>query len=88
MWYNVYIEIDTDNTHDDKILLTKKEPITTTQFQIPPDACPKGQYFVGIQSLAYQVKDGKKSDIPMQSDISWSSSKSNTQKKPFGVVFK
>jgi len=84
--YNVYIDVDTDNTHDDKILMTK-EPIAETEYIIPTIE-HKGKYFIGIQTLAYKVKDGEKYGEPAMSEISWSNNKSATQKGTFGVKIK
>ena len=81
--YNVYIDTDNNNTHDDKILETEV-PISETSFTLPAIK-RKGKYFVGVQSLAYMVKDGKIYGAPKVSDISWSSSKSNTKAGPFGI---
>jgi len=86
MRYNVYIDVDTDNTHDDKILVTEK-PIAETQYTIPTIK-HKGKYFIGIQALAYNVKDGEIYGEPAASEISWSNNKSVTKKGTFGVKIK
>ncbi len=84
--YNVYIDVDTDKTHDDKILKTEK-PIAETSYTIPTIE-HKGHYFIGIQALTYKIKDGEIYGKPKMSKISWSSSKSSTKKGPFGVKIK
>ena len=84
--YNVYIDIDDDKTHDDKILMTK-QPVADTNFTIPTIE-HKGQYYIGIQALTYKVKDGVTYDQPKASAIAWSSSKANTKKGAFGVKIK
>jgi hypothetical protein len=84
--YNVYIDRDTDKTHDDKELVTK-DPIAETQYTI--DSIEhKGKYFIGIQALAYKVKDGKEYGDPKTSRISWSSNKADTKSGAFGIKIK
>ncbi len=84
--YNVYIDVDTDKTHDDKILKTEK-PIAETSYTLPTIE-HKGHYFIGIQALSYKIKDGEIYGKPEMSEISWSSSKSSTNKHPFGLKIK
>ncbi len=85
--YKVYIDKTDDKTHDGSELLTH-EPIETTRFQLPSLEGHKGKYFIGVQAIGYQVKDGKRIGKTQQSEISWSSSKSKTKKKPFGLKIK
>lgn len=81
--YNVYIDRDTDNTHEDKELLTR-EPITDASFTIDTIE-HKGKYYIGAQTLAYRIKDGKRDGDPIKSRISWSSNKSDTESGSFGI---
>lgn len=81
--YIVYIDKDTDNTHEDKEPLTK-EPISETRYTI--DSIEhKGTYFVGIQAIAYRDEDGKLLDEPKKSRIAWSSNKADTNNDPFSI---
>ena len=81
--YNVYIEKDTDNTHNNKELLTIK-PISETSYTI--DFIErKGRYFIGIQSIADRDKDGELYDEPKKSRIAWSSNKADTKNGSFGI---
>jgi hypothetical protein len=84
--YNVYIDRDTDNTHDDKELLTA-EPIAETKYTIASIE-HKGKYFIGIQTLAYRVKDGELYGDPNVSRIAWSSNKADTESGAFGIKIK
>ena len=85
--YRVFIDRDDDNTHKDKEPLTK-EPIAENQFTLPPSLkLPKGNYYIGVQTLAYPKK-GDTLGKPSVSDISWSSSKSKTNEKPFLIEVK
>lgn len=82
--YNVYIDLDMDNTHDDMILLTEK-PIAETRYTIPKIE-HKGQYFIGIQALAFNTTDGELQGEAGVSAISWSYNSSVTKNDPFGVI--
>ena len=84
--YNVYIDRDTDKTHDDKELLTAK-PIAETRYTISSIE-HKGKYFIGIQTLAYRVKDGQLYGEPERSRIAWSSNKADTESRAFGIKIK
>lgn len=85
--YRVFIDRDDDNTHKDKEPLTK-EPIAKNRFTLPPSLkLPKGNYYIGVQALAYP-KIGDTFGKPSVSDISWSSSKSQTNEKPFLIEVK
>jgi hypothetical protein len=81
--YNVYIDRDTDNTHDDKELLTRK-PISETNYTID-SIKRKGKYFIGIQTIVERDKDGKLYDEPKKSPISWSSNEADTKNGSFGI---
>jgi hypothetical protein len=81
--YNVYIDRDTDNTHDDKELLTD-EPISETSYTIDSIET-KGSYFIGIQTIAERDKGGKLYDEPKMSRIAWSYNEADTESGPFGI---
>ena len=85
--YNVYLDLNTDKDHSNMKLMTKKEPIAETSYTIPTIE-HKGRYFIGIEALTYKIKDGEIYSKSEMSKISWSSSKSNTKKGPFGVKIK
>ena len=81
--YKVYIDKDTDKTHDDKDLLTE-DPISETQYTI--DSIEhKGKYFIGIQALVYKSYDGQEYGEAEISPISWSSNKDDTESGTFGI---
>jgi hypothetical protein len=84
--YNVYLDRDTDKTHEDAKLLTT-EPIAETRYTISSIE-HKGKYFVGIQALAYRVKDGEIYGDPKRSRIAWSSNKADTESRKFGIKIK
>jgi hypothetical protein len=84
--YNVYIDRDTDQTHDDKELLTE-DPIAETQYTIESIE-HKGKYFIGIQAVAYEVRDGKRYGDPKTSRIIWSSNEADTEGGAFGIKIK
>ena len=81
--YNVYIDRDTDKTHEDAELLTA-EPIAETSYTISSIE-HKGKYFIGVQALYCRVKDG---ELYGESSIAWSSNKADTAGRKFGIKIK
>ena len=87
--YELFIDLDQDNTHDDKHLLTDS-PIPETTYTTQKIEklrkkynLEKGHYFLGLRAILYQ--DGKPVQPVNQSVIVWSSSEADTGHKPFGV---
>ena len=81
--YNVYIDRDTDKTHDDKELLTKV-PISETKYTI--DSIEhEGKYYIGIQSVVCRSYVGEQCGDPKMSRIAWSSNKADTKSGAFGI---
>lgn len=74
--YLVYIDIDNDDNHRDKIALTPK-PITNTFFSIDR------HFYVGVQTVEVSEQD----EITAKSRISWSSSEKDTKHGPFFIDF-
>ena len=87
--YELFIDLDQDNTHDDKHLLTDfpiSEPTYTTQKieKLRKEYhLEKGHYFLGLRAILFQ--EGKPVQPVNQSEIIWSSSETDTGHKPFGV---
>ena len=83
LWYSVYIDKDSYDTHEDAEMLTK-EPIKETNFIISAselaDTEQKGRYFIGVQAVVYD-KDGH----ARKSKIAWSDSTAATKNNPFGI---
>jgi hypothetical protein len=84
--YYVYIDTDTDDTHNDKKRLTPK-PIAETSYRLPVIE-EKGKYFIGIQAVVCGEKDKGGCEESEVSPISWSSNQSITKKGPFGIQVK
>ena len=83
--YNVYIDIDTDETHDDKQQVNEK-PISETQYTISLTD-HKSIYFVGIETIAYKIKDGERGGDPIKSRTAWSSNESDTKGGTFSIKY-
>ena len=81
--YNVYIDKDTDQTHDDKERLNET-PISETNYTFVLSG-HKGIYFIGIEAIADRDKDGKLYDEPKKSRIAWSSNEADTKNGSFGI---
>ena len=84
--YNVYIDRDSDDTHEDMELVTR-EPIAGTSYTIDSIEY-EGRYFIGVQTVASRVRNGEKEGEPIISRISWSSNKADTQSGKFGIRIK
>lgn len=84
--YELFIDIDQDNTHEDKIPLTK-QPIKETNFTTTEiEKLAKGHYYLGVRAVLF--KNGKPVNPSQPSEINWSSNKTGTNPKPFGVYIK
>ncbi len=90
--YELFIDIDQDNTHDDMIPLTDA-PIKGTSFTTPKieklrkeNNLEKGHYYLGLRAVLFE--NGKQVHPVSKSKIIWSSSKTDTSHKPFGVKIK
>jgi hypothetical protein len=77
--YMVYLDIDQDNTHDDKMRLFK-DHIKERKFKM------NRHYFVGVEAVLFE--NGEKVPGTIPSGIAWSSSKEDTNEAPFDVDIK
>lgn len=75
----VYLDIDQDDTHEDKMRLFK-EHIKEREFKM------NRHYFVGVEAVLFE--NGAKVPGVMPSRIAWSSSKEDTNEEPFDVDIK
>lgn len=101
--YELFIDIDEDDTHKDMIKLTK-QPIEGTSFTTPkikkrekkhyyidvepPVELKEGHYYLGVRAVLFKNKNGEPIHSQPPGIIAWSSSKTDTNKKPFGMYLK
>ena len=77
--YMVYLDIDQDNTHEDKMRLFK-DHIKEREFKM------NRHYFVGVEAVLFE--NGEKVPGAIPSRIAWSSSVEDTNEAPFDVEIK